>query len=93
LEGVELCVALGLDVNAVNHKKETALHGAADRGADSIVQYLVDHGANLTAKDAAGQTPLDVALGGESRGHPGYPTTATLLRKLMTDSTGGLAKN
>ncbi len=33
-----------------NTKGETALHGAADRGADSIVQFLVDHGAKLNAK-------------------------------------------
>ena len=93
LEGVKLCLALGLEVNAVNHNKQTALHGAADRGADSIVRYLAEHGANLDPTDASGQTPLDVALGGEARGHPGYPTTAALLKELMADLTSGRPKN
>jgi ankyrin repeat protein len=82
LEGVKLCLELGLDVNAVNARKETALHGAADRGAEKIVQYLVDHGAMLDAKDEGGHTPLDAATGGDFRGHPGYPGTAALLRSL-----------
>jgi ankyrin repeat protein len=82
LAGVQLSIELGLDVNAVNKKQETALHGAADRGADSIVQYLADKGARLDLKDARGHTPLDVAAGGQVRGHPGYPSTVALLQKL-----------
>lgn len=83
LNGLKLCVELGLDVNAVNDRNETALHGAADRGADRIVQYLASHGARLDSRDAGGHTPLDIATGGEARGHPGYPSTAALLKKLM----------
>ena len=41
LEAVKLCVSLGLDVNAATDKGETALHGAAHRGADSIAKYLI----------------------------------------------------
>jgi uncharacterized protein len=83
LEGVKLCIELGLDVNAANEKKETALHGAADRGANSIVRYLVEHGARLDVKDFRGHTPLDVATGGEVRGHPGSPSTAALIREYI----------
>ncbi|MDQ1471281.1 MAG: uncharacterized protein QOJ99_2761 [Bryobacterales bacterium] len=83
LEGVKFCVGLGLDVNATNDKHETALHGAADRGADHIIQYLVEHGAKLDTKDDKGHTPLDIANGVEIRGHPGYPSAAAVLRKLM----------
>jgi ankyrin len=87
LEAVKLCIELGLDVNAVNEKKETALHGAADRGADRIVSYLVEHGAKLGVRDFRGHTPLDVAIGGEVRGHPGSPSTAALLRDYQTKAT------
>jgi ankyrin repeat protein len=81
LEGVTLCVELGFDVNAVNARNETALHGAADRGATQIVEFLVSKGARTDVKDEKGHTPLDVAIGGEVRGHPGYPATASVLRK------------
>ena len=62
LEAVKLAVELGGDVNAVNNLGLTALHGAAFCGSNAIVQFLVEKGANLNAKDQAGQTPLDKAL-------------------------------
>jgi ankyrin repeat protein len=92
LEGVKFCIEIGLDINAVNKKNETALHGAADRGADHIVQYLADKGARLDVKDDHGHTPLDIAKGGLARGHPGYPSTAALLQKLMAQTTSSLAR-
>ena len=58
LEAVKLCVESGSDVNAVNTDSETALHGAAYRGTNTVVQYLVDKGAKLDAKDTRGWTPL-----------------------------------
>jgi uncharacterized protein len=84
LEGVKYCVELGLDVNGADNNKETALHGAADRGADRIIQYLVENGAKLDVKDDHEHTPLDIAQGGEVRGHPGYPATIALLSGLMS---------
>ena len=63
LEAVKLCVALGLDVNAATDKGETALHGAAKRGADSITKYLIEKGANVNAHNKHGFTPLDIAMG------------------------------
>src|SRR5437016_4198340 len=84
LEAVKLCVELGNDVNAVNKDGDTALHGAARRErADSIVQFLVDHGANMNAKNKMGWTPLFIAEGIDTTGfHVKSDTTAALLRKL-----------
>jgi ankyrin repeat protein len=79
---------LGINVNAVNENNQTALHGAADRGADKIVKYLADHGAKLDVKDHKGLTPLAMAAGSDSYGHPGYPSTEVLLRKLMSGTNG-----
>ena len=59
---------LHADVNAVNDRHENALHGAVCRGADSVIQYLVDKGTKLDVKDVEGKTPLDVALDGIFRG-------------------------
>ena len=60
------------------------LHGAASRGADSIVQFLVDHGADLNVKTKQGHTPLDVAMGKAVFGQLPVPhdSTVELLRKL-----------
>jgi len=84
LEGLKVAVGLGLDLNQANTKGETALHGAALRGADSIVQFLVDHGAKLDAKTKQGFTPLDVAMGKNSFAALPVPhdSTVALLRKL-----------
>jgi len=46
---------------AIPHR--TALHGAAMKGFDPIVEFLVAHGADINAKDANGRTPLDLAKG------------------------------
>ena len=68
-EAVKILVdELHADVNTVNDRHETALHGAVCRGADSVVQYLVDKGAKLDVKDVEGKTPLDVAVDGIFRG-------------------------
>ena len=67
LEAVMLAVELGSDVNAANKDGETALHGAAYRGANAIIQFLADKGAKLEAKDRYGQTPLSIAEGDPAR--------------------------
>jgi ankyrin repeat protein len=84
LEAVKLCLELGADVNAVNKNSDTALHGAAWRHfADSIVQFLVDHGANMDAKNRRGWTPLVIAEGIRTGGNAVFsPSTTVLLRKL-----------
>jgi ankyrin repeat protein len=63
LEAVQLAVELGADVNAADKDGETALHGAAYRGANAIIEFLVGKGARLDPKDRYGQTPLSVAQG------------------------------
>src|SRR5690606_36698878 len=47
LEAVNLCLSLGLDVNAANDMGVTALMGAANRGSNDIVELLVQRGARL----------------------------------------------
>jgi ankyrin repeat protein len=51
LEVVKLMLELKSDVNAVNDHGITALHGAGFKGANKVVQLLVDHGAKLDALD------------------------------------------
>ena len=64
---------------------QTALHGAAEHGFDKFIEFLVANGADLTAKDATGRTPLDVArgAGGARGGADAFPKTVALLESLM----------
>ncbi len=84
LEAVELLVEeLGADVNAVSDVGETAMHAAAYRGANSVVQYLFDKGAELDVVALDGRTPLRVADGVEyGNSFAAHPHTAILLREL-----------
>jgi uncharacterized protein len=63
LAAVKMLVDLGNDVNAVNDRGETALHGAAYRGANTIVKYLVERGAKLDVRSKQGWTPWTIANG------------------------------
>jgi len=63
IDSIELCLKGGTDMNAKDSRGQTALHGAAQKGWDQVVKYLVDHGAKLDAKDNKGLTPLDAAKG------------------------------
>ena len=49
------------NINAYDFQKMTALHLAAKRGHAHVVEYLLNHKANLDVRNAIGQTPLHVA--------------------------------
>jgi len=88
LDAVKLCVELGMDINAVNSMGLTALHGAANRGSDDIIRYLVQQGAKIDAKDAEGRTPLTWAEGVFLATHPARPKPASieLLKQLASNA-------
>ncbi len=54
-------LAMKASVNFV-YNGTTPLHLATEKGYSNIVKLLLDHGADFLAINAAGQTPLDVAL-------------------------------
>jgi ankyrin repeat protein len=89
LEAVTLCYDLGMDVNAVNAMGLTAVMGAANRGSDDIIQFLVERGAKLDIKDNEGRTPLAWAEGVFLATHPGKskPSSMALIKKLMGSGT------
>ena len=63
LVAVERLLDAGADINARDGFGLTPLHGAAYRGWNEMVRYLVSHGADLTAADNQGYTPFDAAEG------------------------------
>jgi ankyrin repeat protein len=87
LEAVKLLVSLGADVNAANSAGNTALHGGAFGGFNSVIEYLVSRGAQLNVKNKEGQTPLAMAEGIEV-GMMVYsrPATAAVLLRLGAGS-------
>jgi ankyrin repeat protein len=84
LDAVKLCVALGNDVNAANLAKETPMHGAAFRGVNAVVEFLLEKGAQIDPRDIRGWTPFTVA-NGISYGDvfKQQPQTAKLLSDLL----------
>jgi ankyrin repeat protein len=88
---VTMLVEAGAEVNAVNEAKFTALHGAAFRGLNEVIQYLVDHGANINAQDFKGRTPYRLTQGAQQMFRiQGWPETAEFLKKLGADTTLGV---
>jgi uncharacterized protein len=85
LEAARLCLELGLDVNAVNEQGFRAIHGAANRGFDKMIQLLADNGAMLDVKDSQNRTPMTFAEGVFLALQPPSrkPTTIALLEKLI----------
>ena len=67
LETIKTAADVGVDVNVANANGNTALHVAAARGYDSIIELLVQHGATVEVANNEGQTPLDVARAGSRR--------------------------
>lgn len=65
-DAVEQAVAAGVDVNAVDEEKRTALMLAAFNGHVEIVKLLLDHDAKLSERDSMGRTPLMFAATGDN---------------------------
>jgi ankyrin repeat protein len=82
LESVKTAIELDADVNATNEAGQTAVHGAAGVGFDTIIQYLADHGASVSVKDKRGQTPFSSAQ------RRNAVHTMDLLRKLGSGQSG-----
>lgn len=81
---------------AVPH--HSALHGAAMKGYNSVVELLVEHGADLSAIDSSGALPIDVAMGDyledfvSTQAEP-MLDTANLIANLMTERGIEIPKN
>lgn len=71
----------GADVNARDHNGYAPLHHAAARGDNTLIEYLVSQGADVTLVSRRGQTTVDMANGPVQRISP-FPRTIELLESL-----------
>ncbi|MGH9253463.1 MAG: ankyrin repeat domain-containing protein, partial [Vicinamibacterales bacterium] len=87
LESVKLLLDLGADINAVDNKGDTAMHGAAYGNFPAIVQLLADRGADVNIwkrPDTEGRTPLFIAEGYKAgRPQPSRPTIDAIQRLMV----------
>lgn len=87
IEAVSVALAAGLDLDAVDDKGETAMHGAAYKHLPRVVEQLAEAGADIAVwhqPNDRGATPLDIAVGM----HRGMnilssPATADAIRDVM----------
>lgn len=93
IQAVQICLDQGLDVNAVNAMGLQAVHGAANRGSDDIIELLAKHGAQLDRPDKEGRTPYGWAQGVflATNSPVAKPTTMALLDKLTNGAASKAA--
>jgi ankyrin repeat protein len=72
---------LKVDVNSRDHNGFTALHHAAARGDNEMIEYLVSKGGDIAAVSRRGQTVTDMANGPVQRVPP-FLSTVELTMKL-----------
>jgi len=86
-EAVGIALEKGADINATNSMGLTALLGAANRGSNEIIEFLVKNGARLDVVDKHNRGPITwaegvflAAVGAERK-----PSTIALLEKLIAE--------
>ncbi|MFV1987946.1 MAG: ankyrin repeat domain-containing protein, partial [Gemmatimonadota bacterium] len=73
-----LIEVVGADPNARDHDGFSALHYAAARGDNELIEYLVSKGADPLVVARTGQTTVDMANGPIQRVQPFFETIALL---------------
>ena len=90
-QAVKVLLDAGGNVNAVNEADFTALHGAAFRGLNEVIQILVDRGADINARDFRGRTAYRIAEGAkQSFQFQAYPATAEFIKTLGANTRLGI---
>jgi ankyrin repeat protein len=86
LAAVRLLLDWGADVNAVDNKGETAMHGAAYQSRSNLVPLLNERGADIKVwhqKNKAGWTPLVIAQGHRPGNFRPAPETIAAIERVM----------
>jgi uncharacterized protein len=76
LPAIEIAWTANADLSASDEKGNTALHAAVTHRYPAVVGFLIDHQADVNARNKAGQTPL--ALAGTPQRPVEKPTALTV---------------
>jgi uncharacterized protein len=89
LAAVKYLVALGADINTVDGRGETAMHGAAYKNLPSMAKYLNSQGANIkiwNRNNRLGRTPLLIAEGYRPGNFkPSFETVAAITEVMLAN--------
>jgi len=92
LDAVKFCLDHGAVLDAKDAKGYSALDGAAFRGDNEMVQYLVTHGADVHSKTKDGDTVADLANGLFEHAVV-HPDTVALLERLGATNSHNCRSN
>jgi uncharacterized protein len=94
IQAVQLCLDQGFDVNAANEMGLQAVHGAANRGSDDIIELLAKREAQLDRPDKEGRTPYVWAQGVflATNSPVAKPSTTALLDRLTNGAASAGVK-
>jgi len=87
LEAVQLALELGGDLNAVDDRGETVMHGAAYKHLPEVVTFLAEVGADINVWNTPNRrewTPLDIVAVHLEVNRQSSPATAEAIREVMT---------
>jgi ankyrin repeat protein len=86
IEAIGMLLELGADINAVDKKKETAMHGSAYKNFPEVARYLDAHGAKIeiwNRPNSRGWTPLAIASGYRPGNFKPSASTIDAIREIM----------
>ena len=86
IEAVQLALELGNDIDAVDDKGQTAMHGAAYKHLPGVVKYLAEAGADIAVWNRPNHrdwTPLDVVQVHPEINRSASPETGAAITEVM----------
>ena len=86
VEAMQVALDLGIDINAVDNRGETAMHGAAYKNLPLAVKFLAAKGARIdiwNRRNEYGWTPLTIARGYRFGNFKPSPVTIAAVEEIM----------
>ena len=86
IAAVRMLLEIGADINAIDDRGNSAMHGAAYKSWTKLVQFLADNGADVNVwnrKNKRGWTPVLIAQGHRPGNFRPSPETMAAIEQVM----------